>query len=439
MVGDKGDQWTSCRMDQGLLALLGGGGSGELSQGVTRPMVSRRALKCRGCESKIVTRTQVGYRDSQTHSFACPVCDVQIEYVMDLDQKNIKLSYRQPTNADWVDDEEGAIKILTFSDANPVPVAVGPLTPFIATFGNFEDRDGYAQSEGLRQQFARVDYSYIERCAVHYERGNWELFDKASPPGDAGEASPRSRVIALYNALQGGMSNFTLTPRTVRDRVLQRFNFARSRRRDLIDQLADMYVSSGRMRKLWRELGSVRRAFVDCYNEGLHLVVQVRYWREELRDLSDLQVTIKHFDRFRQLYIDAFETLCRLLVLATLVESIIHRGCLDVVLRKRSLTVEEYEALPNGVKRDHFVKLAVGDLFSDVLDMKLRNGISHHQAHYDAGADEVVLYDTRQTGSVERRIGYTEFCDKVLQQVGALELAATYHHALHIQADGRLR
>ena len=192
------------------------------------------------------------------------------------------------------------------------------------------------------------------------------------------------------------------------------------------------------MLKLWREIGSVRRAFVDCYNEGLHLVVQVRYWREELRNLSDLKVTMKHFDRFRQLYIDTFETLCRLLVLATVVESIIHRDSLDVALSRRSVTVDEFEAFPNGVKRDHFLKLGIGDLFSDVLDMNLRNGIGHNQAHYDKGADEVVLYDTKQVGSVERRIGYTDFCDKVLQQVAALELAATYHHALHIQADGRL-
>ena len=402
-------------------------------------MVHRHVLKCHGCDSKIVTRTQVGYRDSQTHSFACPKCEVKIEYVMDIDQQNHKLSYRQPINADWVDDEEGAIDVVTFSDVNPVPVEIGLLTPFIATVGNFEDWDAYARSEKLRQRFARVDYGYIERCAVHYERGNWELFDKASPPASPREASPRGRLIALYNAVQGGMSNFTLTHRTVRDRVSQRFDFARSRRRDLTEQLADVYVRSGRMRRLWRELGSVRRAFVDCYNEGLHLIVQVQSWREEFRDLQDVKITMKHFDRFRQLYIDAFETLCRLLILATVVESIIHRDSLDIALRRRSVTLDGFEALPNGVKREHFLKLAIGDLFSDVLDMELRNGIGHHQAHYDAPADEVVLYDAKQGGGVERRIGYTGFCDAVLQEVAALELAATYHHALHIHADGRLR
>ncbi len=357
---------------------------------------------------------------------------------MDLDQKNVALSYRQPTNADWVDDEEGAIATLTFSDANPVSVSVAPLSPFIATFGNIEDIDDYTRSEGVRQQFACVDYNYIERCIVHFERGDWELFDKASPPNGTRETSPRHRLIALYNAIQAGLSNFTLTPRAERDRVLHRFNFARSHRRDFIHDLADLYVGSGRMLKLWKELATVRRAFLGCYNEGLHLLVQIRYWREDLRDLTELKVSMKQFDRFRQLYIDSFETLCRLLVLATVVEAVIHTHSLNVPLSRRSMSLDEFEALPNGVKREHFVKSVVGDLFADVLDMKLRNGISHHEAHYDAGMDEIVLYDTKQPATVGRRIGYTEFCDKVLRLFAAVELAATYHHALHIQADGRL-
>ena len=401
-------------------------------------MVTRGVLKCRGCDAKIVARTQVGYRDSQTHSFACPKCDVKIAYVLDIDQKNHKLSYRQPTNADWVDNEEGVIDVFTFSDGLPVPVAVGRLTPFMATFWNFEDREAYARSESLRQRFVREDYDHIERCTVHYERGDWELFDKATPPGSSSKPSPQGRLIALYNAVQGGMSHFTLTRRTVRDRVMQRFKFAVSRRRDLIEQLAAMYVRSGRMQRLWREIGSVRRTFVDSYNEGLHLIVQVRYWRKELRNLQDVKVTIKHFDRFRQLYMDAFETLCRLLVLATVVESIIHRDSLEIALSRRSVTVDDFEALPNGVKREHIVKLAIGDLFSDALDMELRNGIGHHQAHYDATADEVVLYDKKQGDGGERRMGYTVFCDAVLGEIAAMELAAVYHHALHIQADGRL-
>jgi hypothetical protein len=34
-------------------------------------------------------------------------------------------------------------------------------------------------------------------------------------------------------------------------------------------------------------------------------------------------------------------------------------------------------------------------------------------------------------------MGYTEFCEKVLDLFAAFELAATYHHDLHIYAGGR--
>ena len=401
-------------------------------------MINRRTLKCRGCDSKIITRTQVGHRDSQTHSFACPHCGVKLSFTMDLNQKKVTLSYRQPLNGDWVDDEEGALTAMMFSDDIPVPVSREHFSPFSATVWNFKDREEYTRAEQLRQQFTRVDFDYIERCVTHFERNDWKLFDKESPPSGESEATPRGRLINLYNAIQGGFSNFTLTSRSERDRIQQRFHFARSRRPDLVQELAELYVSNGRMSKLWKELSVVRRAFVDNYNSGLQPLLQIPYWREECRDLTHFELSIKQFDRLRQLYIDTFETLCRLLVIATAVEAIIQNDSLAVRLSKRSASLEEFEGFANATKRNFFVKLVIGDLFSDVLDLKLRNGIGHHSAHYEADTDEVVVYDTKQGATVERRIRYTDFCHGVLQLFAAFELAAMYHHALHIQADGRL-
>ena len=400
-------------------------------------MVNRRTLRCRSCSSKIITRTQIGSRDIQTHGFSCPRCGVALEYVIDLDQKNGTLSYRTPTNADWVGDADGAIATRTFSDAIPVPRELGPLSPFIATLSNFEDWKEYRRSEELRQRFVRVDYPYIDRCMVHFERGDWELFDKASPPDSDTEISPLQRAISLQRAIRAGLSYFTFTPISVEKRVRQRWIIARARCPKIISDLADVYVRSGRMLKLWKELWEIRRKFVGIYNEGLHLIVQVNHWREEVRDLAELEVTIKKFDLFRQVYIDAFETLCRLLVLASMVEAVIHTGRLQVSFSKRSASLEEFEKQANGVKREHFLRLAVGDLFEHVLETNLRNGIGHHAAHYDSELDEVVLYDMKGAAS-DQKIGYTQFCDKVLRLFAAVELAATYHHGLHIQADGRL-
>jgi hypothetical protein len=85
-----------------------------------------------------------------------------------------------------------------------------------------------------------------------------------------------------------------------------------------------------------------------------------------------------------------------------------------------------------------FVNLTIGDLFKNVLDTKLRNGIGHHSAHYNLEKDEIVLYSTKQGATVERNISYTVFCDRVLKLFAAFELASVYHHSRHIEAEGRL-
>jgi predicted RNA-binding Zn-ribbon protein involved in translation (DUF1610 family) len=49
-------------------------------------MTVRNPVVCISCDSKIITRTQVGHKDMQKHSFPCPTCGVKITYVLDLDQ-----------------------------------------------------------------------------------------------------------------------------------------------------------------------------------------------------------------------------------------------------------------------------------------------------------------------------------------------------------------
>ncbi|MDE0260277.1 MAG: hypothetical protein OXR82_18065 [Gammaproteobacteria bacterium] len=267
--------------------------------------------------------------------------------MMIVDHENIRLLYEPPTNADWVDDESDAIATLTFNQDHPVPVAEDVFSPFFATIQNREDLDDYQRSEQGRQQFKRVHFPYIERCAVHFERGNWDLFDRESPPVEQENASAQSRVISLYQAIQRGFSQFTLTAPAVRERIEQRIVFATTRRPDLVDELAELYVQSGRMLKLWKELSEIRRSFLDCYDDGLHLLVRVRYWKNELRDVNDVTLSVKQFDRFRQLYIDSFETLCRLLIIACAIEAIIHDDQITIRASKRRLSIDDFEKMQN--------------------------------------------------------------------------------------------
>jgi hypothetical protein len=38
------------------------------------------------------------------------------------------------------------------------------------------------------------------------------------------------------------------------------------------------------------------------------------------------------------------------------------------------------------------------------------------RAHYEQDPDAIVIFDTKDAGTVSRVMGYTEFCEKVLDQ-----------------------
>ena len=85
----------------------------------------------------------------------------------------------------------------------------------------------------------------------------------------------------------------------------------------------------------------------------------------------------------------------------------------------------------------HIAKFPIEDLFMPVLDTDFRNGIGHHAAHYEQEQDAIVIFDTKDAGTVSRVVGYTEFGEKVLDLFAAFELAAMYHRDLHIYLAGR--
>jgi hypothetical protein len=397
-------------------------------------MTVRNPVVCISCNSKIITRTQIGHKDMQKHSFPCPTCSVVITYTLDLDQENVSYKFRDPENGQWADDEAGAVKTLTFSDEIVVPASMPDfISPSIATYGRY-DWEKCREDEGLRQLFVRKTFHYSERCRVHFERSNWELFDKESPSHHAGPVTPRSRLIDLYNFYTAGFSKFTLIPRGKYDRIHQRLTYAKTLEPKLVNELAERYLVSGRIVSLWKEIFSVRNSFVRCY-DYVQPLMTVKYWKEEYREpvtLSD-----KRFNELRQLYIDCFETLFRLLVLAIGFEVIIHHRTLEIPTQKGAMTLERFEQLPNAAKRDHLAKFPIEDVFMPVLDTGFRNGIGHHAAHYEQEHDVIVIFDTKEAGTVSRVMGYTELCEKALDLFTAFELAAMYHHDIHIYLGGR--
>lgn len=362
-----------------------------------------------------------------------------IEFVVDLDQKRGKWSYREPINAKWTKSRELTKHVLTFSDEIPVPVDMGGgFSPFLATWFKIENLDTYSRDEALRQIFVRSHFPYAEKCRTHYEHSNCGLFDKESPPLPGEIPTPRSRLIALYNLYTAGFSKFSLNARGRSERIHQRLALAEVAVPVKFLEFIKLCLTSGRIERLWNEIAAIRTSLVAVYPK-IQPVMQVLYWPEASRNFESVTLSDKVFNELRQLYVDCFETLCRLIVLSLGVEAIIHHGTLEIPTRKSSLTLDEFESLTNAGKVEHLKKYPIEDIFVPVLDAPFRNAIGHHATHYDKAGDRIIIYDSKHSGKSVNSIGYTAFCNKVLQLFAAFELATMYHHHVHIELNGQFK
>ena len=149
------------------------------------------------------------------------------------------------------------------ADEIPIPLGMDErFSPFIATFGNIKNWEQYPLDESLRQLWVAKNWPYCERCMIHFERKQWDLFDKESP--STGEVpDPTTRLVSLYTAISAGFSKFTLNTTGRQTRVLQRVALARAIVPKLFSQLAHEYLGSGRISKLSRQHLHAQVSLVD--------------------------------------------------------------------------------------------------------------------------------------------------------------------------------
>jgi hypothetical protein len=312
------------------------------------------------------------------------------------------------------------------------------ISPFIATVHNIENLEAYTDEERKRANWIGGQWAYCERLMIHLERGNDRLFDQEakSAPVD----KPRSRLerlTPLWRVMDGAFNYFTVTKRGARSMIEQRIALSQSIDDSLFEQFAHEYLASERLSSIWHQLKMIRRKFVQCY-PYLSPLVQMLYWKPVYQDLNGIRLSEKRFDDLRQVYVDSYETLCKLLTIAIACEAIIFHRELAIPTRKRQLSPWDFEALPNGQKPEILAQFPIGPLFADVLDSKLRNGIGHHSAHFVAESDEVLYNEFHGTNKKERRLSYTAFAQRVLETFSAVELASKYFWAILIRVDGVL-
>jgi len=401
--------------------------------------IIRNCLRCSSCRAKIITRTAPGHSPSQQHKFPCPSCGVEIRFSLRGKKKKPgEFTFGKPVNGKWVKSERGAIATITFDPERVSPKDLGrSFSPFLDEVFRLPPgaHEAYAVEEGMRRAWRDAQWPWIKKLIVHFDNRNQALFDreagieKTSPHA----ASWATRLRLLYQLLEKAFDNFTLNRLPQIQRVQQRITFAESVSASLYVELVRLYVTSSRMAKIWTELNNIRTTFLNSYLTMSPLLRMQIYWGKPPEDLSEFVVPDKQFEVLKYLYIESFETLCRLTVIALGLEAIIHHKRLSIPMKKQ-MSLWVYEAMPNANKHTVLQRYPIHDLFLPAIDTKLRNGIGHHSAFYSAETDEVWYYEQQGGDLVKRRICYTEFVYKVLVLYSAVELAALYFHSIHAKS-----
>ncbi len=350
---------------------------------------------------------------------------------MHLDQKKVDFAYEDPVNGRWLEALSEYEYVVTFHPeilASRTIFRADHGSPFVASVGHFANYFEFRGHEQVRRQVREQIWPRVERAAVHFERGQWALFAKElrNVVPSAGGPRAAARVGRMFEATASSLQWFVF------DRsdefwpaAREQFEEVSTRAPDECTAFVREYAATGRLRSLWTQITAANSELIATYPSWMP-ILQLRYWREVPGNLGDFVVSDKRFAELKHLYLAAFESLARISVLALALDLMASGEGLAVPTKKGSLSIWEFEQLDNANKAPHLAKRDRTKAFAAFLDTKLRNGIGHNAAHYDAATDEVVCVKSRGAGTSEWRISYTGFCYSLLQLMSALVYSEAY-------------
>jgi len=354
------------------------------------------------------------------------------EAMTSLINKDIKpLELVNLTNAHDCEEEPG-LPVRTFSERllNPFPEH-DIVSPYLSTAFLPKNRQQFMLHQRIREVNATKHWKSVHNLLTHFERKQWALFDRQWEQLELGGKvhSENDRIRAAFRAIEEWEKVFAPGTDGAKERVKQRLALGCATSHPLMKDLIHYFKANGKDESMYRELVEIRDRWAKHY---LHLSpVYLRfYWDDENNALEDYAVTEKKFEELKLLYVEVFETFCRITVIAAGIEGIIHKNKVGVPLLKRVMDLDEFDIATNGAKRGLLEHLTIADLFVPFIDNKLRNGIGHNSAHYDA-ANDVILYRVENDKGIQNlKISYTKFCETLVTLFRQLHVVSLYAHWL---------
>ena len=364
---------------------------------------------------------------------------MEIRYALELDQLKPSFEYTKLVNANWIDrdaaevdwhDQDKSIQhVKTFDSETLVPLTLDrDVTAFMATCWLPKDIQQFRRHQLARFSAALGVRPEIEKMLIHFENHSWQLFDKQAVVLDFGDTNFKDesdRLRFVFRVLEQYGTFFRPDTDSLTQLIRQRINFAESSSPPAMADLLDCFVKNGKDVTLWAEVEGIRKRWPRIF-PGLSGIYNVFYWDSQKHSLDDYSLAEKRFEELKPFYVDCFETLCRLSVVAAAAECIIQTSKVGVISTKKILSIEAFDKMKNGNKPDLLKNLVIADAFVPFIDNKLRNGIGHHSARYNVIKDIIEYSNENQNGIQHMTISYVRFCEKVVRIYGQVELASIY-------------
>ncbi len=420
---------------------------------------NRNHLQCDVCGTKTITRVSLVYGPYREFAFACAGCGIEIRLGVNViapSEEEIKTwsaryglpeeavpphaEYPKLLNATWIrggpndptwlEEDQSIQNVEILDDEFLVSV---PKERKALLFLQAVDQMGlgakdFQKMDRIRRGTAAEVWPELERLILHHDREQWDLFDKqfqrifqTAPPEDTDKKS---------FALDLGLENYGLLfckddsgQRTVRDHLER----AWQKSPDQMWVLVDYFRSQGRDRAIESQINAIRDEWSKLFS-ALAALYTTHYWDASKYQLEKFTLAQKRFEDLKGLYVDCFETFCRIAVIAAGVEGIISLGRPIIPKAKGEMTLAEFDVFRNGSKPDVLRRLGppISDLFVPYMDHKLRNGIGHNSARYDVVSDQVHYVLENERGRKSYQIPYIRFCYKLFELYPQLEVVALY-------------
>jgi hypothetical protein len=218
-------------------------------------------------------------------------------------------------------------------------------------------------------------------------------------------------------------------------KVLQRISLAETTDAKASSDLLAFLRNIGWIKSLEVENRHLREIWTTAYSI-LNPLYLTYYWDTAKNNLSDYNLSQKRFSDLKGFFVECYESLCRISVIACALENIIQGNPLFIRDNKRNLKLEDYRAMDNGLKSGVLNQYCIDQIFAPTAENALRNGIGHHSAHHDIATDLIEYRRENRKGVAHFRIPYVEFSLKCVQLFHAFDLASIYLHWALLRAHG---